>query len=91
MTLPPYVERKGWQLPPYTLEVRHAKVHSGTCVNFGEGHSGKIDRFERRITFDADPGPAATEKIAKIADKCPVHRALEARSHVVVRVGASKS
>lgn len=91
MTLQLYAERKGWKLPRYTVEVRHAKVHAEDCVNCGEGGSGKIDQFERRITFETDPGPAVTQKIAEIADKCPVHRTLEARSHIVTKVETSKS
>jgi putative redox protein len=83
MTLQLYAERKGWQLPPFTVEVRHAKVHADDP---GEGRSGKIDQFERRITFETDPGPAVTDKIEEIADKCPVHRTLEARSHIVTKV-----
>jgi uncharacterized OsmC-like protein len=91
MTLQLYAERKGWQLPPYTVEVRHAKVHAEDCVNCGEGRRSKIDQFERCITFETDPGPAVTEKIAEIADKCPVHRTLEARSHIVTKVRTSNS
>ena len=57
------------------------------CVDVREtGSSGRIDQFERRITFETDPGPAVTEKIAEIADKCPVHRTLEARSEIVTKV-----
>ncbi len=91
MTLQLYAERKGWQLPPYTVEVWHAKVHADDCTNCGEGHNGKIDRFERRITFETDPGPAVTGKIGEIADKCPVHRTLEARSHIVTKVETASS
>jgi putative redox protein len=57
MTLQLYAERKGWQLPPYTVEVWHAKVHADDYINCGEGRNGKIDQFERRITFETDPGP----------------------------------
>jgi uncharacterized OsmC-like protein len=91
MTLQLYAERKGWQLPPYTVEVRHAKVHAEDCASCVEGSSGKIDQFERRITFEADPGLAVTETIAEIAGKCPVHRTLEARSDIVTKVETSNS
>jgi uncharacterized OsmC-like protein/pimeloyl-ACP methyl ester carboxylesterase len=86
MTLQLYAERKEWRLPPYTVEVRHAKVHAEDCASCLEGRSGKIDQFERRIIFETDPGPVVTEKIGEIADKCPVHRTLEARSHIVTKV-----
>jgi uncharacterized OsmC-like protein/pimeloyl-ACP methyl ester carboxylesterase len=91
MTLQLYAERKGWQLPPYTVEVRHAKVHAEDCASCVEGSSGKIDQFERRITFEADPGLAVTEKIAEIAGKCSVHQTLEARSDIVTKVETSNS
>ena len=41
MTLQLYAERKGWQLPPYTVEVRHAKVHAEDCVNCAEGRAAR--------------------------------------------------
>jgi putative redox protein len=91
MTLRLYAERKGWQLPPYTVEVRHAKVHADDCVSCADGQSRQIDQFERRIIFETDPGPEVTEKIAEIADKCPVHRTLEARSVIVTEVKTSKA
>ena len=73
-------------LERFYREVRHTKVHADDCINCGEGRSGKLDQFERRITFETDPGPEVTEKIARIAGKCPVHRTLEARSHIVMKV-----
>jgi len=89
MTLQLYAERKGWQLPPYTVEVRHTKVHAEDCLSCAEGRSGKIDQFVRWITFETDPGATVTDKIAEIADKCSVHRTLEARSDVVTKVATS--
>jgi putative redox protein len=86
MTLQLYAERKGWQLPPYTVEVRHAKVHAEDCASCVEARGDKIDQFERRITFEVDPGLTVMEKIAEIAGKCPVHRTLEARSDIVTKV-----
>lgn len=91
MTLQLYAERKGWQLPPYTVEVWHAKVHAEDCLSCTEAHSGKIDQFVRRITFETDPGPTVTDKIAEIADKCSVHRTLEARSDIVTKVATSSA
>jgi putative redox protein len=91
MTLQLSAERKGWQLPSYTVEVRHTKVHAEDCVNCEEGRNGEIDQFERRITFETDPGPAVTEKIAEIAGKCPVHRTLGAGSQIVTKVETSKT
>jgi uncharacterized OsmC-like protein len=86
MTLGLYAERKGWQIPPFTVDVRHAKVHAVDCANCVEGGGDKIDQFDRRIMFESDPGEAAREKAIEIAGKCPVHRTLESRSVIVTSV-----
>jgi uncharacterized OsmC-like protein/pimeloyl-ACP methyl ester carboxylesterase len=86
MTLQLYAEHKGWQLPSFTVEVHHAKVHAEDCADCIEGGSGKIDRFDRRITFSTAPGEEVKAKAIEIAGKCPVHRTLEARSVIVTSV-----
>lgn len=86
MTLQLYAERKGWQLPPFIVDVRQSKVHAEDCLNCIEGRSGKIDRFDRRITFNRDPGDEVMAKALEIAGKCPVHRTLESRSEIVTGV-----
>ena len=88
MTFQLYAERKGWQLPAFTVEVRHAKVHAKDCATCIAGGTGLIDRFERTITFDEDPGEEVRAKALEIAGKCPVHRTLENRSTVVTTVEA---
>jgi putative redox protein len=85
MTLRLYAERKGWQLPPFTVEVSHGKVHAQDCAEC-EGREGKVDRFERRIMVEGSLDAAGEAKLVEIAEKCPVHRTLEARSVVATRV-----
>jgi putative redox protein len=45
-----------------------------------------IDRFERQIAFEAEPGDEVRAKALEIADKCPVHRTLASRSAIVTEV-----
>lgn len=88
MTLRVYAEHKKIDLPAVSVEVRHGKVPAEHCEDCGaavEGRSGKIDRFERRISVD---GPIAEElqgKLVEIADKCPVHKTLVHGAAVVTR------
>ena len=89
MTFQLYAERKGWQLPAFAVEVRHAKVHAEDCATCLEGGTGLIDRFDRTITFERDPGEEVRAKAAEIAGKCPVHRTLENRSTIVTAVQAA--
>ena len=53
------------------------------------GEGGKIDQFIRRITFEGHLDEDVKAKVLDIADKCPVHRTLEARSHVATSIEAS--
>jgi putative redox protein len=48
MTFQLYAERKGWQLPPFTVQVSHAKVHAKDCAICVEGGTGLVDYFDRR-------------------------------------------
>ena len=89
MTLALYAERKGWQIPPFTVDVRHTKVHATDCVRCVDGGGDRIDQFDRSILFENDPGEAAREKAIEIAGKCPVHRTLESSSVVVTGVETS--
>jgi putative redox protein len=47
--------------------------------------SGKIDRFERLITLHGDFTDDVRARLLEIADKCPVHRTLEASSVIVTQ------
>ncbi len=87
MTMRLYGERKGFAVDA-TVDVVHGKVHARGCeeeVNVIPGKDGKIDRFQRIIRFG--PGTAAEnrERLLEIADKCPVHRTLEAGAAIVTR------
>ena len=79
MTLRMYADFKKIALPRITVKVIHGKVHGSDCEDCGEAAntSAKIDRFERRISFDGDVDPDIADKIVEIANKCPVHRTLE--------------
>lgn len=83
MTLRLYAERKKLELGTISVMVDHAKVHAD---DEAEGASGKIDQFERRLSFSAEIDSDTSDKLLEIADKCPVHKTLEASSKVVTRV-----
>jgi uncharacterized OsmC-like protein len=84
-----YAEHKKLALPPVTVRVDHGKVpveHCEDCDKAVEGRSGKIDRFERSISVAGGAHPALAAKLIEIANKCPVHRTLEAGAAVVTKV-----
>jgi uncharacterized OsmC-like protein len=86
MTLRMYADHKKLDLGRVTVTVDHAKVHAKDCAECGEGREGRIDRFERVIAVEGTLAPDLRAKLKEIADKCPVHRTLEASSAVVTRL-----
>jgi putative redox protein len=89
MTLRMYAGHKKLDLGRIEVAVDHGKVHAKDCEECTDEQresGGKIDRFERRISIEGEPLPPELEaKILEIADKCPVHRTLEAGAIVVSR------
>ena len=89
MTLRIYAAFKKIDVGTISVEVLHDKVHAKDyqdCAEELRDRPGKIDRFERRITIAGDIDAALEAKLLEIADKCPVHRTLEAGAAVVTHV-----
>jgi putative redox protein len=81
MTLQMYLAHKKWPAADIGVTVRHDHVHAKDCADC-ETKSGKIDRFRRtlRICGELDAGQRA--RLLEIADKCPVHRTLNAEVRI---------
>lgn len=89
MTLRMYADFKDLELGAVTVDVSHKKIHfkdCQECTQSEQQQSGKIDRFERRISVDGKISPQLADKIVEIASKCPVHRTLENGAKVVTNV-----
>ncbi len=82
MTLRLYADRKKLALDRVTVEVTHAKTHAADLDSCVEGGGPLIDHFQRRITVAGDLDDLQRTALLRIADKCPVHRTLEASSHI---------
>ena len=77
ITLRMYAERKGWPV-----------THIGVDVSFSrETHADGLQRnvFTRVITLEGDLDEGQHARMIEIANKCPVHRMLEAGSDVITR------
>jgi putative redox protein len=67
MTMRLYAERKGWELPPFRVEVVHSPPLAASAR----------DRFTRRIHMIGAIDQERAAKLLEIANRCPVHRTLE--------------
>ncbi len=79
MTIRMYARRKQLPLEHVSVDVSHDKVH-GQDVNTGE--ATKIDAFRRSIRLRGPLDAEQRQRLMEIADKCPVHRTLEAGASV---------
>lgn len=81
MTIRMYARRKRWPLAHVEVDVTHDKVHAQDCETC-EGNSNRIDRFSRLIRLEGELDDDQRRRLLEIADKCPVHRTLEAESKI---------
>ena len=79
MTIRMYARRKGWPLTHVSVDVSHDKVHAQDAETSKEV---RIDSFRREIRLEGDLDQEQRQRLMEIADKCPVHRTLEAGARV---------
>jgi uncharacterized OsmC-like protein/pimeloyl-ACP methyl ester carboxylesterase len=85
MTIQVYAEHKKIPLERVIVDLAHDKVHAVDCAEC-ETKEGRIDRIERVITLEGDLDEAQRAKLLEIANKCPVHRTLQAEVSMPTRL-----
>lgn len=85
MTIRMYARRKGLALNHVSVDVTHDKVHASDCATCTQDE-GRIDHLRRIVRLEGDLTDADRAKLLEIADKCPVHRTLEAGAHVTTEL-----
>ena len=73
MTLRLYANRKAWPLGEVHVEVTHSRSLTET----------PHDTFHRRLRMEGDLDADQRQRLAEIAEMCPIHRLLTAGSAVV--------
>ncbi len=71
MTVRLYADRKNWPLQKVRVEVVHSKEKAGADEPLR-------DRFVRKLRLEGALDAEQRQKLLEIAQKCPVHRTLEA-------------
>ncbi len=81
MTLRMYADRKRWPLGGVDVTVAHRRVHAddeAAC----ESAPAKVDLLERSIRLAGTLDDTQQARLLEIADRCPVHRTLEAGARI---------
>ena len=81
MTLQMYLAHKQWPATEIGVTVRHDHVHAEDCADC-ETKSRKIDRFRRTLSVSGALDEAQRARLVEIANKCPVHRTLNAEVRI---------
>ncbi len=84
MTIRMYARRKEWPLDHVRVDVCHDKVHAQDA---GTAGPAKIDQFTRVVYLEGDLTDEQRDRLLEIADRCPVHRTMEATSHIITKAG----
>jgi uncharacterized OsmC-like protein/pimeloyl-ACP methyl ester carboxylesterase len=77
MTLQMYARRKQWPLDEAIVRLRHSKIHALDERNCESG-AAKMDQLDRTVELVGDLTPDQRARLLEIANKCPVHKTLEA-------------
>ena len=85
ITLRMYAQRKKWPLEDAVVTLRHSKIHARDCEDC-DGQEGMVDVIDREISIKGPLDAAQRARLMEIADKCPVHRTLEAKPKIRTRM-----
>ncbi len=77
ITMRMYAERKKWPVDHISVSVSHNKEIHGDGL--------RRDVFTREISITGNLDEAQRARMIEIANKCPVHRTLEAGSDVITK------
>jgi putative redox protein len=90
MTLRMYARHKDLALDDIEIRLRHTREHEKDCEADADDPTGSIDarldRIDCRIALTGDLNGAQRQRLLEIADRCPVHRTLEAGPRIMTRL-----
>ena len=81
ITVRMYADRKQWPLERLELALSHDRVHAADCEDC-EQEDGIISVIECTITAIGDLTNEQRQRLAEIADMCPVHKTITGPNHV---------
>ena len=88
MTLRMYADRKQWPLEGVVVRLHHGRSHAADEQQC-EDRPVRLDHIERTLELT---GPLTDEqrvRLAEIAERCPVHRTLDAGVRITTRLSAT--
>ncbi len=75
ITLRMYADRKGWDLDQVAIAMRYERRHAEDCAHCDDSPA-MIEHIDAELQLLGDLTATQRERLAEIADRCPVHRTL---------------
>lgn len=85
MTLQMYAGRKEWPLEEARVHLKHRRVHRKDEEECDEEEDARLDVIDREVELLGALDDEQRARLMEIADRCPVHRTLEAGVRVETR------
>ncbi len=85
ITIQMYAKRKQWELYNVEVQVQHKKDHCTDCEK-AEKQDTKIDIFKRDIFLIGNLEDPQKQRLLQMANKCPVHKTLNADVEVITQL-----
>jgi putative redox protein len=87
ITLRMYADRKGWPLDDVTVRLSHGRSHAADEEQC-ENRPVRLDQIERTLELSGPLTHDQRVRLAEIAERCPVHRTLDAGVRITTRLSA---
>jgi putative redox protein len=90
ITLRMYADRKGWPLEAVVVRLDHGRSHAADEQQC-EHRPVRLDQIDRTLELS---GPLTEEqrvRLAEIADRCPVHRTLDAGLRITTHLSPASA
>src|SRR5688500_3487896 len=87
MTLRMYADRKQWPLEEVIVRLHHSRSHMADEQQC-EQRPVRLDQIERTLELSGALTQEQRVKLAEIAERCPVHRTLDAGIRMTTRLSA---
>ncbi len=85
MTIRMYADRKGFPLEHVSVRLSHRRSHSEDCAD-PTGQPCAMEHIDREVAFTGPLNDEQRDRLAQIADRCPVHRTLTGRLGIATTV-----
>lgn len=85
MTLQMYARRKKWDLQEVKVHLSFDRSYKDDCEHCDE-KDRRLETFDREIEIKGNLDQTQVDRLMEIADRCPVHRTLEASAEVTTKI-----